>query len=372
MKIALVIGSVDKIGGAERVLISMANYWVKKNKSVTIYTLSNAEYNDKQEAKKISKFAVDRDVVISNCFETKNIFLGKFSPFYNLYKSIKSDKPNIIISFIKYPNIFSSLIGKALNIPVIISERTDPVFDTFGKELFLKRLTYKMADAIVLQTNSVKQSFKKLKITFPAIQEVINNPLSSDFLIEEDLFSKSREKIIIAVGRLCKEKGYDNLIKAFSLVDAKDWQLQIIGRNEGEKTKLETIIKDLNLSERVKLLGEKSDVKEYYRRASIFSLSSLCEGFPNVLCEAMAMGCACVSVDCTYGPSEIISNNKNGLLVPSDSLEALAEGMQCLINDQELRMNIGNEALTIRKELNITTIIQKWDDLINRVSQNIC
>jgi glycosyltransferase involved in cell wall biosynthesis len=96
-------------------------------------------------------------------------------------------------------------------------------------------------------------------------------------------------------------------------------------------------------------------------------LSSRIEGFGNVLCEAMAYGCACVSFDCIAGPNEIITDKIDGYLVKDGDINALSEKMDFLINNSEDRRRIGREAMKIRDRLNIDSIMSKWDKIIEKI-----
>jgi glycosyltransferase involved in cell wall biosynthesis len=113
--------------------------------------------------------------------------------------------------------------------------------------------------------------------------------------------------------------------------------------------------------------GRTEAIEKLYKKSPIFVLSSRIEGFPNVLCEAMAYGCACISFDCIAGPNEIITDKVDGYLVKNGDIYALSEKMDFLINNSEERRRIGKEAMKIRDRLNIDSIMSKWDKIIEKI-----
>jgi len=113
-------------------------------------------------------------------------------------------------------------------------------------------------------------------------------------------------------------------------------------------------------------LGRKNDVEKYYYEAGIFILSSRMEGYPNALVEAMACGCPCISFDCKTGPSSIIKNNINGILIENGNIDELSKAMNELSLNAENRQKLSLKALEIREKLNIKKISEKWEFLFRR------
>ena len=114
------------------------------------------------------------------------------------------------------------------------------------------------------------------------------------------------------------------------------------------------------------LIGRTQEIFRWYQQASIFVLSSKREGFPNVLIEAMALGCAVVSFDCPYGPNEIIQDGVNGLLVEDQNSKALTEALQRLMDDQRLRERLSREAFKVREIYHIEKIAGVWEEVIQQ------
>jgi glycosyltransferase involved in cell wall biosynthesis len=201
------------------------------------------------------------------------------------------------------------------------------------------KLLYSRADKIIAVSNFIRKdlilnyNIKKAKVV------VIYNPIDIEkvnaLASEEisDQWFREEVPIVISVGRLSKEKGYDTLLRAFAIAREKsDIRLAILGEGE-EKKSLEELDKKLGIERDVVFLGYKNNPYKYMKRASIFVLSSLYEGFPNVLIEAMACGTPVISTQYNPYPHEIIEHGKNGLLVPVTNEKALAEAMLKLLND---------------------------------------
>ena len=178
-----------------------------------------------------------------------------------------------------------------------------------------------------------------------------------------------KQRLLLAVGRLAEQKGFDLLIESFVPIAAKhpDWILVILG--EGPKRlMLEALITSLELNHRVKLPGRAGNIRDWYHRADFYVMSSLFEGFPNTLVEAMAHGCPAVSFDCGTGPRAIIRHKIDGLLVPIGDTPALTEALDQLIGDIDLRIRYGARAADARERFSLDRILTLWDHLFEEVA----
>jgi GalNAc-alpha-(1->4)-GalNAc-alpha-(1->3)-diNAcBac-PP-undecaprenol alpha-1,4-N-acetyl-D-galactosaminyltransferase len=119
------------------------------------------------------------------------------------------------------------------------------------------------------------------------------------------------------------------------------------------------------MEDQIILAGNTSDVSKYYNKAKIFAFTSKHEGFPNVITEAMSYGLACISTDCPHGPSEIIKNNENGILIPVGDQKALEIGLTELINNPIIRDAFGKKAMQSVQAYNPIEIASTWSKLIN-------
>lgn len=233
------------------------------------------------------------------------------------------------------------------------------------KELFskvwMKSLVTKLKrlDSFVVLTEKDREAWAELDNVI-----VIPNPLS--FIPTQR--SALTEKRVIAVGRYCHEKGYDNLLQAWKLIEqsCQDWHLEIFG--DGNRTPYEQLINELQIDRnRCILHGRTKDIEQEYVNSSFAVCSSRFEGFGLTIIEAMACGLPVVSFDCPWGPQSIIVNNKNGLLVENGNIEKLANSMLMLIKDDGQRAKMGENAIESVNCYRIDQIAQKWLSLFCRI-----
>ena len=169
------------------------------------------------------------------------------------------------------------------------------------------------------------------------------------------------EKRVVAIARYSHEKGIDLLLKAWAIAEKKtdDWRLDVFG--DGDRTTYEKLINELSIDRnRCQLHGRTNNVEQEYVNSSLFVLSSRFEGFGMVLTEAMACGLPVVSFDCPWGPRSIITNHEDGLLVENGNIEALAEGLLCVITDDSLRHSMSNAGFKNVQRFGIGQIAEQW------------
>ncbi len=189
---------------------------------------------------------------------------------------------------------------------------------------------------------------------------VIYNPKTSLPYRSSSLNSKT----IISAGRLTNQKDFPTLVRAMELVHVKhpEWKLEIWGDGHQKESLLQQI-NAAHLSEVVELKGYTYDVVSHFANSSIFVLSSNFEGFSMVILEAMSCGLPVVSSDCKYGPSEIISDEVDGFLVPVGDEKKMSERINQLIEDTLLRKKMAEAALLKSQQFEVDAIIQQWMSL---------
>lgn len=188
---------------------------------------------------------------------------------------------------------------------------------------------------------------------------VIYNPLP--FFPERQ--SDGSSKQVIAAGRYMPQKGFDRLIDAWSIVNMQhpDWVLRIYG--DGMRQQLQQQIDRLGIASSCILEHSTPDIDEKYCESSIFALSSRYEGFGMVIIEAMACGIPPVSFACPCGPRDIIDDGKNGLLVENGNIEMLAGKICYLIENDEIRRKMGQQARIDVERFKIEQIAGQWKEL---------
>lgn len=354
--IAFFVGSLQH-GGAERVIVNLANFWVNTGQKVIIITLSNTEsfykLDDRIEHLKLGLIENSEGSIWKG-------LRGNLIRIYQLRKTLKENRVDSLISFITDANIISILATLYTKIKVVVSDRAAPQSEKLfinPIKLKVKKLLYPFADYVVVQTYGAAAFYKWLDNDNV---KIINNPITN---FSTDTLNLKREKVILGVGRLVEEKNFFLLIEAFSRFKLTDWKLVILGEGK-ERPKLEMMIEKYNLNDSVLLKGNTKNVAEWYQKASIFVLSSKYEGYPNALIEAMSMGLAVISTDCAFGPTEIIEQNKNGIIINNNNIEQLVEALSKLIYNEELRKSLGDEATAIKYKLNIERIASQWSELL--------
>ncbi len=356
MKIMFCISSLSK-GGAERVISILANKLIQENEiEIIINTKLNKAYEFDDRIKILE---LDKKI-------NTNPLLRNMARIKLINEELKKEKPDIIISFLPMPSFRILYANRKIKIPIIIADRNDPKQEYKSCIYkFLMRWLYPKADGFVFQTNEQKEYFKK------EIQEkstVIFNPIKEEFLVEENN-KKERENVIVSVGRLVEQKNQKVLINTFSKIAKKypEYNLKIFG--EGNlREELQKQIDDLNMRDKICLCGVCDNIKEQLEKAKIFVLPSNYEGMPNALIEAMASGCSVISTDCPCGgPRELIENYKNGILVPINNEQELANKIEYLIRNEESAKEIGENAKKIKEKLNPNNILGQWKSYITHI-----
>ncbi|MBT2694467.1 glycosyltransferase [Bacillus sp. ISL-55] len=364
-KVVFLIGGL-KFGGMERVVF-IANQLLKDDFETTIVTLYKAE----------AEYNLDFDVYDLNLPPNS----GKVNKAINMIKRIKSVKemkrdlnPDAVFSFGMYPNYLNSLTkGKE---KIIMGIRS---YDWLTKPFTTKALDkwiVNRADSVNSVSKVIAEEAERTwKIPLDS-NRVIYNPYDIDHIeclaqeeMENNIFRPECFNIVSA-GRLADQKGYNHLIKAFSLVvqEIPKAHLFILGNGDKKET-LKKLLNELGLKNNVTLLGGKSNPYKYMKKADLYVMSSLSEGFPNALVEAMAVQTPILSTDCKSGPREILSlENYNkvatdmevcefGVIVPpmsgscnydgkyiEECEEKLAEGIIFMIKNRELRKILGEKS----------------------------
>ena len=336
-------------GGIERASVSLANYFSKMNFEVSVLALYKSE----------PFFSLDNNILfIEPDFDRNNhnklVYTYRMMVF--LRKFVLKNKPNTILAFSEWTNPYVVLALKGIEVPLFLSDRMNPLAKLPFLSEFLRKRLYKKATGIIAQSNFAKSILEK-KTSSKNIK-VIYNPLNSIEKIDCPQLNR-----IVTVGRLEKVKGHEFLIKAFAKMDNKSWELSIVG-DGSERKYLESLAKDLNITQRVIFHGHLKDFRKQLSEAKIFVLPSIKEGFPNALIEAMSVPLTCICTDFFNGHNEIIQNNENGIIVKSANVGELSNALSLLINDESKRNLFASNAKKVREELNFEKIAGIYLDFI--------
>lgn len=361
LRITCVIGSLG-CGGAERNIVRLSEELAKCGHRVTLMTIAQDIPDFYYISEKVARVWSMKEA--SNSYRWYEL-VGQIKRKNALKLSIVETNPDIVISFIDTTNI--SVLGSlsGTKIPVIVSERTDPRHHDIGwRWKLLRRLFYPKTSCVVMVANDAidwaKSQWPRWNV------EVIPNPVIMPRFLENAIRPGwFGDKNIVAMGRLQYEKGFDLLIKSFGKISPSfpEWNLIILGEG-GLRKDLEREVTEEKLSGRVHLPGMIKMPFDILRQADLFVLSSRYEGFPMGLAEAMACGTAVISFDCPSGPSQIIRNGIDGLLVPPNNVQALSDAMVSLMGDENKRNSFASKAPEIVERFSVDSVIAAWESVI--------
>ena len=357
MKLALYIDCMQ-FGGANRVMANLASYFAEHSNEVILINDVHPT-KDKQEydvSNKINRLFLD-----VGAEKTTNRIHRSILRIRNLRTLLKSEKPDVIVSFMGPPNIRMLLATVGLKTRKIVSVRNDP-YKEYGTGIrkIISGIIFRLADGCVFQTGDAARYFPK---SVQDKSEVIFNPVNEKFYRQELL---PEEKNVVMVGRLQPQKNTALAIKAFSQVASKYPEYKLVLYGEGElKKSLQNLAQKLGILEQVVFAGQVSNMEEKLASAAIYLLSSDFEGMPNALMEAMAVGVPCISTDCPCGgPRALIQNEKQGILVPVGNDERMSNALDSLMTDKELRNNMRKAAKIRAQEFKPVHIFAQWEKFL--------
>ena len=376
MKIVYCLNSIRYTGGIQRVTMMKANALANIPNNEVYVAVSDNKSGHMLEPLSDKVHLIDLDVNYyaddwkSKLHVIKGILIKRWIHRKKLAKFLKSINPDIVISVGQSEKNFLPFIkGNWKTIRefhFVRDYRRRTAKGLFGKilavlgDLYEANFTLKKYHHIVVLTHEDNDmNWKGWKNV-----SVIPNPILNVTYLLSDL----TEKKVISVGRLSQQKNFSSLINAWVSVYSAypDWHLEIWG--DGHlKQELNCLIGKLRLTESVHLNGYTDDVMTNYAKASLFVCSSNFEGFGMVILEAMSCGLPVVSYDCPCGPRDIITEGKDGYLVPMGDEQALAERICYLIEHEDERLIMGKAALEKSKQYALDIIIDKWMNLFRNL-----
>jgi glycosyltransferase involved in cell wall biosynthesis len=381
MRILYIQDKMHNYAGMERILSAKMNYLAEKSVHQVFFTTYEQQNKELpfELSDKVTFIPINAPVAKREQYSfIKWIFY--FIKTRNLFKTrlnslIKEQNPDIIICTVYTFSVLDIIVKTSYfyKKKIIIESHTKASTILMSNKFQYNKIIYraiKRWDEYILKqlrytscVVTLTQADTKFWKRYTNKVEVIPNMITIEPHTEPNYHSKR----IISVGRYSYEKGYDMLIKAWSIVTKKfpEWELFIYGN--GNISEYISLIKHYQVEESVFCMPGTKDIVSEYTKSSIYVMSSRYEGFGLVLTETMSCGLPCISFDCPYGPSEIIKDGEDGYLVEKNDINMLAEKMQVLMGDITLRSQMGMKAQINVNRYNIDNVMKKWIDLFNKI-----
>ena len=354
--IVLFISALRK-GGAERVMVNLADYLHRNGVRVTLVTqyICEEEYTLPAGIPRILSEITPQEETGSRIGD----FLARYRKLCRIFTELH---PDCILSFIGKNNIMTLLCTRFTGIPAVVSVRGEPKSEYYNFPMrFLAKTLFACAAGVIVQTGAARDFFP------PVIRKkavILKNPLNPAFVRERR--TERPDGRIVSVGRVDANKNHALILRAFARIAPEFPDASLVIYGDGEKRR-ELIRKaqELGLSDRAQFPGAVSDVAEKIRTASAFVLSSGHEGMPNALIEAMCLGIPSISTDCPCGgPRELIEDGVNGYLIPVGDEEALADRLRRIFSDEEGAERMGKQAALLLEEYRPERVNAEWMDYL--------
>ena len=300
---------------------------------------------------------------------------------------LKEAQPDVVLSALTYTNLIA-LWAKQLartSVPVVVSERialSVHMKNEAGQRGWRWRYiyilpavshAYRRPDGIVTVSDNVASDLcKSTNISREAIKTIYNPVVDkslhelADKPLDHPWFRPDAAPLILAAGRLISQKDFPTLIRAFAMLRSKR-QARLIILGEGrQRPELESLAKTLGVESDVELPGFVDNPYQYMSRASVFALTSLYEGLPGVLIQALACGCPVVSTDCPGGSAEILEHGRYGRLVPVKDREALADAINSILDETSNRDELKKRASLFSVDYAAKQYLDYLDNIVER------
>ncbi len=364
MKIVYVIQNTWYAGGQTRVLVNKANYWVERGHDVYVITTDQATLPP--------YYPVDKrvhmiDLGISYLIFDQQPFLKKLLVLPKLFLRCRNRMQKVINEI--QPDIVVSMFGKDIYVLPFVRTKAVKVLEAHGARY---TWIYSRPGLRGIIQNSIDlwlaRKFDQLVVLTHEdlpnwdLPHVVCIPNGNTFSPEES--ASLDAKVVIASGRYGVQKNFESLVEAWAIVHAShpDWRLKICGQ---ELEKLDPTINRLNLQDSIDRI-EASDMQKEYMESSISVVSSVHEGFSLALAEAASCGVPNVSYACPCGPRDIIVDGETGFLVERvGDHQQLAERINRLIEDEDLRKSMGRKAKERSVLFSVDSVMQRWTELFS-------
>lgn len=378
MKIVYYLPSLYAPGGLERIVTFKANYFAEHCEGYEVYIVTSEQRDNKPYFALSPKVKhIDLDVIFDWPFNQSTI--GKLLKYPFRYHKFRKRFTDLLMKI--HPDITISTIRREIKFIHSIPDKSKKIGEFhitrysygIGKGGFLKNILQKKWEKEL--QNNLKKLDKFVVLThqeatfWPDLNNICVIPNS--IITQTERFSECNTHQIIAVGRYAPQKGFDLLIEAWNIICKKypTWTLHIYG--DGLlRDSFQQRINELGMTDSCILEHTVSNIVDKYCDSSIFVLSSRFEGFGMVITEAMSCGVPPICFDCPCGPKDIINDGKDGLLVENGNIEKLAEKIAYLIENKNIRMDMGRQARINVQRFQMENIVEQWKRLFEELTVN--
>lgn len=362
-------------GGAERSAVGLASYLADKGWLVTIVTLKPIDSDFYEVHQRVGRCSLDLSSG-GGIFKRALINLRRVTA---LRRILKQESPAAMVGMMTACSILAIIAAIGTPIRVIVSERNNPLRkNTRAAWKWLRKYLYRFADAHVAQTrDTARWLTKNVKAgEIRVIPNAVSWPLAAGKPVRDPVaWLRHGDRCVLAVGTKWYQKGFDLLVDAFAEAadSGAEWKLVIAGiessdgKNDDPVRLLTERAERLGIGDRIHFPGMVGNISDWYEQAEIFALSSRYEGYPNVLMEAMAAGCACIAFDCDTGPADVVSTEVDGLLVKPEDTGALSAGLKRLMEDPGLRSRLAENAVEVRARYAEERVFEQWLNLLEKL-----
>ena len=362
-------------GGIESATINTANALCKKYniELVSFYNLENNQENKINKKIKI-KYLYNggpNKQELKDAIKNKNIFYIVKEGIKSIdilikkkvliIKEIKKSKSDVLVSTRVEFSTLLSKYGARKKIKIAQEHHHHNNNKKYINKLSNK---YENIDYLFALTETLENDYKNfLKNNSNTKIVLMPNMIKSKF---KD-FTNLKENNLIFVGRLHEVKKVDDLINIFSQLKNNDCTLYIIGDGDEYKN-IQNLIKKLNLEKKIKLLGylNQEEIVPYLLKSKVFCMTSLTEGLPMVLLEAMSYGVPCIAYNTESGVKDIIDNEENGFIIYGRNEHEYIETLEKMLSDEKMITNMSKNAIKKAKKFSQKEIVKKWDNILSK------
>jgi glycosyltransferase involved in cell wall biosynthesis len=362
-------------GGAERALLNLLTYWPLHLRGqwwpvLVVRRLEGPYINEVPNWVEVESLDLPRSGVTSSA-QTVN----------RLAKILRKRHPVAVVTFLSHPSVVFAAGLARIQCKVIASVQNPPLevrTDPRGRRLLCSRLSiaiqaqaYALTDFVLPTCPGIARQLRERFGVAESRMAILPNSVDLHRIrqykaepCDHPAFADSAVPVVVTAGRLVYQKGVDILIEAMGLLRERlQFRLVILGEGP-ERTKLERLVVQYGLADRVFFLGFQQNPWRFIGRAAVFVLASRYEGFGNVLIEAMACGTPVVTTAAPFGPEYIVAGQDCGLLVPVEDPPTLAHAIELALTDRALRARLAAGGLRRAEEFDVRRVFDTFWSLM--------